>query len=326
MQYLFEKDNDTITIEANPHFYDYIHRISLRKSNQSFELCDGGGQMINVIYQGFYEDKDNQLILNFKYMIDPYEKYKHMKEVNKELDMEKSPYDNQVYGLMPIEYSVVLNYRIYDCEKDHFNGYILQVSQRTIEFDRSPFILKDEKEKIEIPVENRKNNLFNIFENDSYPTTFYTHISTVEGANIKFLRAKRDYEDLIKYIKSTPDIPLIFKAKAMDSDCEYLIEKYTERMEAYENPRFSRSILIYAGDFDYAFTIDIETLVYINILDKQVSIYAGTRDYQNKDITEKLKILHFEKDFLEINKRVFNCDYSPKKTDLHKYLGLINNM
>lgn len=326
MQYLFTEENDTITMEANPHFYDYIHRISLRKSNKSFEVCDGGGQMINVIYQGFYEDEDNQLTLHFKYVIDPYEKYKHKSDINKELDMEKSPYDNQVYGLTPIDYTLVVNYRIYDCEKDHFNGYTLQVSHRTIEYDRSPFILKDEREKIDIPVENRKINLFNIFENDSYPTTFYTYINTVEGANIKLLRAKRDYDDMIKLIKQSPDIPLVFKAKAMDSECSYLLESYTEKMEASENPRFSRSILIYTGDFEYVFTIDIETLVYINVLDKQVSIYAGPRDYQNKDITGKLKILHFEKDFQEINKRVFNCDYIPKKTDLHKYLGLVNNM
>ncbi len=324
MQYLFPSDNDTITLEANPHYYDYIHRISLRKSNNSFELCDGGGQMINVIYQGYFEDKDNQLTLNFKYMIDPYEKYKHSKNINEEMDMEKSQYDNQVYGLTPINYTLVVNYRIYDTEKDHFNGYTLQISQRTVEFDRSPFLLRDEVEKIDIPIESRKVNFFNMFENDSYPTTFYTHLTTVEGANIKFLRMKRYYEDLLKHIKDSPDIPIVFKVKAMDSNTSHLLETYSDKMESYNNPRFNHSVLFYVGDFEYAFTIDLETLVYINVLDKTVSVYASSRDYQNKDIANTLKNYHFETDFVEINKRVFNADYVTKKTDLHKYLGLVN--
>ena len=58
---------DYIFLEANPHYYDYIHDIKL--DNGVIELSDGGGQCMNFEAEGTYtvemEDENNG-ILKFK--------------------------------------------------------------------------------------------------------------------------------------------------------------------------------------------------------------------------------------------------------------------
>ena len=76
MQHIINKLGKTFYLDANPSYYDYIHRIKLEFTNDksgSFELVDGGGQSITGKYIGDFTIENSNLInFNFKESINVY--------------------------------------------------------------------------------------------------------------------------------------------------------------------------------------------------------------------------------------------------------------
>jgi hypothetical protein len=275
MENLFKYNK--LAFEANPQYYDYIHHFILYK-DKNFELCDGGGQVINVIYRGKYEIKNDQIIFKILY--------------------EKDPYSSDKKSMNIIH---TVNYRLIEEEKTHFNGYVVQKSSHTLHLDKSPFKFNGD----ESVIDTRKGNLFNILQDDEYPTIFYTGMELLEDINIDYYRAKDFYENLIEMIKENQEFPTIFKAKSLEANGLQYLEKYSKMTKEMLNQRLLYSVLLYASDEEIVFTIDKYTLVYVN--EKNVCIYAYERpSSKNEDIYKKLKTLDLEKDYEEINERVFN--------------------
>jgi hypothetical protein len=54
----------TLIVEANPYYYDYIHRLSLY-NNFTCEFIDGGGQVINCIFTGSWKRENDMLTLTY---------------------------------------------------------------------------------------------------------------------------------------------------------------------------------------------------------------------------------------------------------------------
>ena len=61
MDILFDKN--CITIQANPHYYDYVHNLRLNYDEYKFELLDGGCQHVDSVYNGYYDYDDEYLTL-----------------------------------------------------------------------------------------------------------------------------------------------------------------------------------------------------------------------------------------------------------------------
>lgn len=135
---------DLLILDANPDFYDYIHSLRLNFSNNKFNFIDGGGQIINCNLKGIFEIKNNLLVLNYTKSKKLY--YREEKELN---------------------ITIKLRYNIIKERKIHDDGYSKSKSRYTVIFDKSPCI------DIDYINDKRKTNLFNIFEDNSYPKIFY---------------------------------------------------------------------------------------------------------------------------------------------------------
>lgn len=146
---LIVQNDKTVSIRANPHMYDYIHRIDLDFNNKKFELVDGGGQMITGNIFGNFEWKDGILTLHYKY-------------------------DNNVYTgeNKHINITKKITVSITDEEKYHFDGYCKEKSTQTITFSESPFILDEVTLR-------RSGTLFNMLNENPYPLTFYNDFYSV---------------------------------------------------------------------------------------------------------------------------------------------------
>jgi hypothetical protein len=134
--------------KANPHYYDYIHNIVFRPDN-TFELCDGGGQVINEIYQGEFKIDESFINFNYKYSCNPYDKDK--KELNANLK---------------------IKYTLINEENTHNNGYCNFKSTNKLVLDKSPFLFDGD-------LKSRNSNLFNLIEDNSYPLIFYGNLKSI---------------------------------------------------------------------------------------------------------------------------------------------------
>ncbi len=70
---------------ANPHFYDYIHVLDF-KDDQTVELVDGAGQLINTVARGHYQARDlspSSAEVTFFGLIevDPYHNYQKIDDI-----------------------------------------------------------------------------------------------------------------------------------------------------------------------------------------------------------------------------------------------------
>jgi hypothetical protein len=152
MQTIF--NNDKLFIEANPHYYDYCHEITLNNNTKSFNLSNGGGQHMEEMYNGHFELNDDTLILHF--------------------ENEEDIYSNTIIQMNATN---TLKYKIIQEEKKHFNGYSMRTSNYTIIFDKSLFAKNDEK-----------------YPADRYPLTFYTGFLDVEcNTSLERFKRDREY-------------------------------------------------------------------------------------------------------------------------------------
>lgn len=284
MDYLFE--NNFLRFEANPHYYDYIHNIVLY-SDKTFELCDGAAQMINSIYKGTYKIENNQIIFYFKIWQNPYEK------------------TDKIF----LNKTIIINYRLIEEEKEHYNGYCLKKSHYTLHFDKSPFLLDEANNSIEtVETSVKKYNLFNVLQDESYPTIFYTKFNFIKEYDKYYYQVKDIYQNLIEIIDADNQIPDIFKIKLKEHNGLNYLKKYSEKTKEILNQRFKYSIILYAKDEEYIFTIDKYTLVYLNKENVYLYVIESPNDV-NKDAYKKLKILDLIKDSDEINYRIFNWKF-----------------
>jgi hypothetical protein len=274
MESLFK--NNQLKFESYPHISDVFHNFTLFSDN-SFQFLDGDSIDINTMYKGSYEIMNYQIKFNFL----------ERKDSNSE---EKS---------MNIIHTV--NYRLIQEEKDHYNGESVERSTHTLHLDNSPFKFNGEENKID----SQKGNLFNILQDDNYPTIFYTGLEIIKDIDLDYYRMKDLYDNLIEHIKEKEEYPTIFKVKAMEANGIQYLEKYSKITKEMLNQRLLYSVLLYVSQEEIVFTIDKHTLVYVN--DKNVYIYPYERpSSRNEDIYKKLKTLDLVKDSKEINERVFN--------------------
>jgi hypothetical protein len=275
MDNLFE-DNKLVFV-ANPQFNDSFHNFILYKDN-TFEFCDECDHVIDAIYTGTYEIKNSQIIFTILEQKDPYSNNK-----------------------TSINITNVVNYRLLEEQKDHFDGFFVKRSSHTLHIDKSPFKLNGD----ESIIDTKKGNLFNILQDEEFPTIFYTGIEKLKNVDIEYYRARDWYKNLIEHIIETEEYPTIFKAKALEANGMQYLEKYSKITKEMLNQRLVYSVLLYVSSEEIVFTIDKYTLIYVN--DKNVCIYAYERpNIRNEDIYKKLKTLDLDKDLEEINERVFN--------------------
>lgn len=145
----------TIHLEANPHFYDYLHRISLY-DNGTCEFVDGGGQCINLAIKGefylnYYTDAEYSGYIDFYFDTD-HEKYDHS-ELS---DSDNMNFDKQFKVKFKVEQGpfVMLDEIVWNST---FENRDITVYSRRFVFDADPF---------DGLYQNRENNLFFILEGD----------------------------------------------------------------------------------------------------------------------------------------------------------------
>lgn len=190
---LTNSTNNTIEWEANPSFYDYIHRLTLNFNTNKFTMVDGGGQVINAIYKGFFKVCDNHIIFNYQKHVDPYDdSYKTDDEDDNDSSTQTYPTnDVQILGTQPfvngfryMNRTKSIGFKIVEEPVDHFNGYCKYTSKWTMILDESPF-------KLESLVDSRRSNLFNNLSDNSYPLTFYSCLENVP-CDVLYERSVRD--------------------------------------------------------------------------------------------------------------------------------------
>lgn len=121
IQDLEKTSSNSVIFEAELDNYDVLCRVSLKFDNNTFEVIDGDGQFIRSIFHGSFElQDDNKLILLYEKSEEPY----HTEEVER---------------YTPISYKKVITYTIKKEDKKHFDGYLMKVTNHTINFDVSPF-------------------------------------------------------------------------------------------------------------------------------------------------------------------------------------------
>jgi hypothetical protein len=169
---LFVSNDETVTLEANPDVYDYLHRITLNFKTKEFELLDGGGQMITGNIFGSFGLKNG--ILTLKYLYD---------------------YNCYTGEKIPLNLTKHITFSITNEEKKHFDGYCMQLSTQTITLSESPFVLDE--------IESRRNGtLFNMLNNNKIPLTFYNDLHHI-SCDTKYERFIRDEVALKKLYHET---------------------------------------------------------------------------------------------------------------------------
>jgi hypothetical protein len=159
-------DTNSITLEANPSYYDYAHELRMKYNEYEFSMLDGGGQVMNAIYHGFFDYDEETLTLDV--------------ESREDIYSEKT---------MPVGIKHIVKYTVTQEEKKHFDGYGMKVSKFTIKFDKSPFAFNP-------LVEYNKMN---------YPLTFYSGMTHVEcNVQVERLRSRKtkileDFSNDLKY-------------------------------------------------------------------------------------------------------------------------------
>jgi len=138
-----------ITLEANPHWYDYFHILKLKEDNTCY-FMDGGGQKMNGEWTGIWEllDGTNIDMDNFKIRLT----YTKFVEYDYKTDIPNRTIDISIH-------------KIKETTK-FFNGYSSGISHETWKFAISPCPM----------FEDQKNNLFNVLEGvneNNTPLTFY---------------------------------------------------------------------------------------------------------------------------------------------------------
>lgn len=156
-------NNNTIVWEANPSFYDYIHKMTFNFNTNTFELCEGGGQQIYGIYQGIFTYSHPYITLIYLKNVDP---YADSTELN----------DDNEYCPGVISMSCTKEFKIDLIEEPtiHFNGYCKTESNWTLTISESP-----------LKVANPQT------QDDSYPLTFYTGFNSVP-CDVQYERQVRD--------------------------------------------------------------------------------------------------------------------------------------
>lgn len=167
MQSLINKLGNTFYLDANPSYYDYIHRIKLEFTNDksgSFELVDGGGQSITGKYKGDFTIENSNLInFNFEESINVY-----------------TDTNTSIYFTKQVEFNI----KEEECE--HFNGYCKYVSEYSIQLNSSPFDFDALKS-------DRKYTLYNMLNENDFPLTFYIGMILIP-CDVIYEREKRDKE------------------------------------------------------------------------------------------------------------------------------------
>ena len=150
MEELTIPNSKVVVLEANPEVYDYLHQITLNFETNTFELIDGGGQMVTGNIFGSFELVNSKLKLNYEYDQNIYTKEK-----------------------IPLNISKEITFEINNELKKHFNGYCMYNSSQTITLSESPFEIHTIKE-------HRPHTLFNMLNDNKYPLTFYNDLQYVE--------------------------------------------------------------------------------------------------------------------------------------------------
>lgn len=134
-----------INVEANPHYYDYLHRLNLFP-DATCSFADGGGQSINGIWNGTWKLKDNKI----KLVYNEFDNYGDLKPIDPPIIIE-------------IDVNITKEYTKF------FNGYCLSVCDETWKFSKSPcpsFV-------------NQQHNHFNLLEGlneENTPLIFYKNL------------------------------------------------------------------------------------------------------------------------------------------------------
>ena len=146
---------ETIVLEANPHYYDYIHRLTLNP-DKTCNFIDGGGQFINGHWSGTWTISLSEKLLKLTYHeVDNYGQITKLDPpIKKDIDIEVTNEHNKL-----------------------FNGYCLIDSNQTWNFSKTP-----------CPSFERR-NLYNILNNmteENSPLTFYICTNDSDYKNSSF--------------------------------------------------------------------------------------------------------------------------------------------
>ena len=173
-------------LEANPHFYDYLHRISLYDGGKC-GFVDGGGQCVSLDIEGIYEcqyddEKQDSGSVEFRFDTEYYgEKYNMHFKVNFKVQHDTFMFVDEI----------VWNSKMEDRDISIYNKRYV--------FDEDPFFGLD----------NRKGNLYFILEGDKESTDSRKYFySNDDKTSKKMKELNGDELDKIKEIK--PDLHKAF--------------------------------------------------------------------------------------------------------------------
>lgn len=145
----------TMELEANPHFYDYLHRISLYDDG-TCEFVDGAGQCVNLAIKGeFYfnynDDKEDSGYIKFYFDTDRPEGNNDGSSDTDNKDFDKKFQVNFKIQTGPF---IMLDEIVWNST---FDNRSVSIYSKRFVFDADPF---------QGLYQNRENNLFFILEGD----------------------------------------------------------------------------------------------------------------------------------------------------------------
>jgi len=178
----------SIHLEANPHWYDYLHSLILNQ-NGSCSFADGGGQKMNGEWKGTWELLEETTIEmdGFKLRL---------------LYTKSSFYDEHEDCANVINISVHKKKEI----TKFFCGYSSTISDETWVFDKSPCPM----------FEGQKNNLFNVLEGvgeSNTPLVFYKNTKSYKFKDLTCGALRLSHKDNWVVSSVDDDVPVVEEIK-----------------------------------------------------------------------------------------------------------------